>query len=298
MGNQDHILEELKELVKDLVKTSNMLIQSNQSVIQSNQEIKQLLLQKDLISVLDIEASNTLNTEFTPPPAISKGTDENINAELFKKIVNVYYYEEIERIKSNNVRKSARRVSVELGKTMVDFLYQHLKDTGLSFKRFPDGLILITSEEKWIGAIKIISDLGFHRGEQWNKYVEEIVEHCNTKYDLNNRNIYFVISSLRNGLEQGHVAKLLDREIRSNWEFMNNRTLVDEYVKKFIRLTTCLETPNKQIYIMGSEIHPNVIADDLHKMNEEQYIDAYNQIDQYDWICDLKEFLDELRHLS
>jgi hypothetical protein len=35
-----------------------------------------------------------------------------------------------------------------------------------------------------IGAIKIITDLGFHRGEQWFEYSEDIVKHCSKKYGI------------------------------------------------------------------------------------------------------------------
>ncbi|MGG0937009.1 hypothetical protein ABHN11_12975 [Brevibacillus centrosporus] len=285
MNKQEHLLEEIKDMIKELV-------QSNQMVIQTNNEIKQLLLGK-----LELRQDPSDNEHSTPHFMTTEVTNENVNADLFKRIAHVYFNEEIERIKSNNVRKSARRVSVELGRAMCDFLNQQLQGTGLGFSRFPDGLIIINHGEKWIGAIKIISDLGFHRGEQWFEYAEGIVNHCNKKYGITNDRIFFVISSLRNGLDQKHVEKLLNRDIRSNWEFMNNRTLVDEYVEKFTYLTTCLAEPRKQIYVLASELHPNVIADDLHKMNDEQKSETFKQIEEYDWILDLNDFLEELRHL-
>ncbi|MBB2483182.1 hypothetical protein H5P36_23790 [Bacillus sp. APMAM] len=296
MDNQNQLLEDIKSIVNELVKTNNMMIQSNQMVIQSNNEIKQLLLEKTGL-LENKKLSSSLNNEPLQPFIASEPNDTNINAELFKKVVNVYFNEEIERIKSNNVRKSARRVSVELGISMAEFLKKYLQSTGLIFQRFPDGLVLITHDGKWLGAIKFITDLGFHRGEQWFEYVEEIVEHCKTKYSIKKSRIFFIISSLRNGLEQKHVAKLLNRDIRSNWVFMNNRIWVEEYVEKFIELTTILPTPHKQIYIMASELHPNVVADDLHKMTEEQKMETFKEIENYEWISDLNKFLEELKHL-
>jgi hypothetical protein len=78
---------------------------------------------------------------------------------------------------------------------------------------------------------------------------------------------------------------------------LNNRTWVDEYVENFINLTTYLADPRKQIYVMASELHPNVIADDLHKMNDNQKRDTFKQIEEYDWVSDINGFLEELRHL-
>ncbi|MEH7076236.1 hypothetical protein [Neobacillus drentensis] len=287
MNNQGQLLEEIRNILQELLR-------SNQMVIQSNHEIKQLLLGDVEIT----ESSSIMNNDHKTTNFItSEPTNGNVNADLFKRIINVYYNEEIERIKSNNVRKSARRVSVELGGSMCDFLNQNLKTTGLSFNRFPDGLIIITAKDKWVGAIKIISDLGFHRGDQWFEYAKDIVNHCEAKYGIENNRVFFVISSLRNGLEQKHVAKLLNRDIRSNWEFMNNRTWVDEYVEKFTVLTTCLADPHKQIYVMASAMHPNVIADELHKMNDDQKRETFKQIEAYDWISDINGLLNELRHL-
>jgi hypothetical protein len=292
MDKQERLFLEVREM-KDMIQE---LLRSNQMVIQSNNEIKQLLLgelgQRDYTSIVDTSANDSAQNFMTVEAKCG-----NANADLFKRITNVYFNEELERIKSNNVRKSARRVSVELGGAMCDFLNQQLQGTGLSFNRYPDGLIIISGKEKTIGAIKVISDLGFHRGGQWFEYADDIVKHCKQKYEITNNRIFFVISSLRNGLEQKHVANLLDREIRSNWEFMNNRTLVNEYVEKFTDLTTCLADPRKQIYIMASELHPNVVADDLHKMNDDQRRETFKQIEEYDWISDINCFFEELRHL-
>lgn len=291
MNKQEQLLEEMNYMMKQL-------LQSNQMVIQSNNEIKQLLLEelrqrKDTSDSYNTSKDNPLQQQFMT----AEMANESVNVDLFKRIINVYFNEEIERIKSNNVRKSARRVSVELGGAMCDFLNQQMQGTDLGFNRFPDGLIIINHGEKWVGAIKIISDLGFHRGEQWFKYAEDIVKHCNKKYGITSDRVFFVISSLRNGLDQKHVEKILNREIRSNWEFMNNPTLVHEYVGKFTDLTTCLATPRKQIYVMASELHPNVIADDLHKMNDVQKKETFKQIEEYEWISDITGLLEELRIL-
>ena len=283
------MLTEIRDTLKELLR-------SNQIIIQSNNELKKLFhgeygLRENTLN------ENPTESETLPYSITAEDSSGNVNVDLFKRIITVYFNEEVERIKSNNVRKSARRVSVELGGTMCDFLNQHLQGTGLKFKRFPDGLIIVRDGDKEVGAIKVLSDIGFHRGKQWFEYVEEIVEHCSKKYEIENDHIFFVIASLRNGLDQKHVSKLLNRDIRSNWVFMNNRPLVDEYVNKFIDLTTFLPDPQNQIYIMASELHPNVIADDLHKMNEQQKKELFKQVEEYNWISDLNDFLDALRHL-
>lgn len=297
MNKQEQLLEDIKDMIKELVQSNQLVIQTNKMMIETNNEIKQLLLD-NLGLRQELSDTHSKSSDHTVSNLIATDiSSEHVNADLFKRITQVYFNEEIERIKSNNVRKSARRVSVELGGAMCDFLNQHLQGTGLRFSRFPDGLIIINNGENWVGAIKIISDLGFHRGEQWFEYAEGIVKHCKKKYGITKDQIFFVISSLRNGLDQKHVEKLLNKEVRSNWEFMNNRPLVDEYVEKFTDLTTCLGNPRKQIYVMTSELHPNVIADDLHKMNDEQKNETFKQIEEYEWISDLNDFLEQLRHL-
>ncbi len=291
MSNHELLLEEIRDVLKELLR-------SNQTVIQSNNEIKELLLGRSEYhrnpSTTDVVLSNADHEQNFMK---EKSTCVNENADLFKRIINVYFNEEIQRIKSNNVRKSARRVSVELGGTMCDFLNQRLQGTGLNFDRFPDGLILVTAGGEWRGAIKIISDIGFNRGEQWYEYAENIVNHCKTKYDISNDRIYFVIASLQNGLDQGFVEKILNREIRSNREFMTNRDWVNEYIKRFAELTISLAEPRNQIYVMASELHPNVVADDLHKMNDEQRRGVFKQVDEYNWISDINGLLNELRNL-
>lgn len=221
--------------------------------------------------------------------------NSNINSDLFKRLIQVYSNEELERLKSNNKRKSARRVSVELGGTMCDFLNQHLIDHGVESSRLPDGLVVLTYNGKYVGAIKLITDMGFTRGEKWFEYAEGIVEHCEKKYDLENNQIYFIVSSLRNGVEQGYINKLINEEVRSNWEFLNNRKITDEFVDKYAELTISLAEPKKQIYFLASELHPNVIADDLHKMTEDQKRETYNQIESYNWINDLNELLEVIK---
>lgn len=78
---------------------------------------------------------------------------------------------------------------------------------------------------------------------------------------------------------------------------MTNRDWVNEYIKKFVELTISLTEPSNQIYVMASELHPNVVADDLHKMNNEQRREAFKQVDEYNWISDINGLLNELRNL-
>jgi hypothetical protein len=229
---------------------------------------------------------------------IKDSVPKNINAEIFKRSIDVYYNEELERIKSNNNRKAPRRVSVELGGALCDFLNRNLMDEGIESTRFPDGLVILKYNDRYIGAIKIITDIGFNRGEKWFEYAEGIVKHCKTKYDLENNKVFFIISSLRNGVDQGYIENLLDRDIRSNLQFLNNRKLVIEFIEKYISLTTSLAVPNKQIYILASELHPNIIADDLHKMTDEQKRETFKQVDAYEWLSDLNELLKIIKNFA
>ncbi|MGG3284112.1 hypothetical protein [Paenibacillus solani] len=115
------------------------MLRSNHMVIQSNNEIKKLLAARSENQTSPLTTPVLCNDDHEQYSMKGNSICGDGNADLFKRIVTVYFYEEPERIKSNNVRKSARRVSVELGGTMCDFLDHRLQSTGLSFDRFPDG---------------------------------------------------------------------------------------------------------------------------------------------------------------
>ncbi|OUS77293.1 hypothetical protein B1748_09125 [Paenibacillus sp. MY03] len=270
---QEKILEEIRDILKEILE-----------VVKENRRT----------AILDEEEVSEGEERSNEKLEISIGDQINASATLFKRLVDVYYNEELKRIELNNVRKSSRRVSVELGKTLCDFLNHQLLGQGMKFERQPDGLVIASRGLDNVVAIKLITDMGFYRGSQWNEVASDIVDVCETKYGISNDRVFFIISSLRNGIDQGYVESLLGHEVKSNWEFLNNRQWVDSYVRKFIDTTHSLVNPRNQMYFMASEMHPNVVAEDLYKMSNEQMKEALLKIDEYTWISNLQDLINQL----
>ncbi|MDG0789967.1 hypothetical protein OMP38_03185 [Cohnella ginsengisoli] len=261
---------------------------------------EQLLVEiRDLLSDILLEL-RTANRQSSRAPIRIEDANENVlpgsqgtvlTSNLFRRIVDVYYKEELERIKSGNSKKSARRVSVELGKTLADLFNEQMAQKGMTFQRMPDGMVIGEVEEESRIAIKLITDTGYYRGEHWNEIIEDILESCEEKYGIKNDRVYFIIASLRNGLDQSYIEKLLGEKVRSNGEFLKNRSLVLKYIKKFKATTTSLAAPYDQIYVMASEMHPNVLAEDLHKMTNAQMQEVLDKLDEYEWLSDLSKLV-------
>lgn len=218
----------------------------------------------------------------------------NLNAELFLGATDVYYDEEGERLNLGNAKKSGRRVSVALTNMISTFFNKYLKE-GLVAGRETDGFVYVRNNEQIVCAIRFITDMGFIRGDKWYEIADELVS--KVRYSLQSHQVFFIVASLRNGLEQSHVQNYLGRDVASNWKFMHDRDLVKTYVAKVQNNTTCLANPAKQLIFMASELHPNVLADDLHKIPAEKRDEKRNEVRNYNWIHSVETIIEQINHM-
>lgn len=230
----------------------------------------------------------------TKHDAEKKNEKLNLNAELFLGATKVYFDEESERLKLGNAKKSGRRVSVELTSMVSAFFNEHLVK-GLVAERETDGFVYVRRDDEPICAIRFITDMGFIRGDKWFEIADELV--AKTRYGLQNHQVFFIVASLRNGLDQSHVQSYLGREVGSNWQFMHDRDLVKEYLAKVQENTTCLADPKKQLIYLASEQHPNVMADDLHKMTPEKREEKKNDVSNYEWIHSVETIIEQINRM-
>ncbi|MCX7568685.1 hypothetical protein OS242_01705 [Tumebacillus sp. DT12] len=216
--------------------------------------------------------------------------------ELFMQVTKVYMEEEALRLANFKRKKAARRVSINIGTALEDFFMEQLDDDRITVERAKDGLIVFYKEEKPCATLKFMTDLGFHRGEGWYDYIKAVVKESQEIYGVPNDRVYFIVSSLRNGIEKPHVEKLLGRSISSNWDFLTDDTAVDEFLDRYLAGVPALADPMKQVYFMAAAMHPNVLGDELYdsKKNESEYARFVKAAEDCRWLSDINDLIGDL----
>lgn len=176
--------------------------------------------------------------------------------EFFIRITRVYYEEEKLRRAKQGQRKSARRISEQIGGELASFFTQKLPQYKVSSHQ---GLLLFYKDNEIVAVLKYITDLGYSRGDQWYEYINSILKICKNQYNVSPNRVFFIISSILNGLDNTHVRNVLEKPV-SNAELIMNRTLLKSYLEKYIKDIKTLPIPNSQVFFAGVEIHPNVLA--------------------------------------
>lgn len=218
----------------------------------------------------------------------------NLNAELFLGVTNVYFEEEGERIKLGIERKSGRRLNVGITNTISDFFNRYLGE-GYTAERETDGSVYVWKNGEAICAIRFITDMGFIRGDKWYEIANELVS--KVKFGLKKHQMFFIVSSLRNGLSLGQVEEYLGRKVVSSWQFMNDRDAVSEYVAKVQTNTTCLADPEKQLVFLATSLHPNVLADDMYKLPPDLRDEKRNEVRNHPWIHNIETIIDQIKRM-
>ncbi|MBO2944518.1 hypothetical protein JJQ72_11115 [Paenibacillus sp. F411] len=235
-------------------------------------------------------ASKDLNHQ--PEPTSDK---QNLNAELFLGVTDVYFAEEGERLRLGNARKSGRRVNVEITNMLSDFFNRHLGE-GYTADRETDGSVYVWKDGRPISAIRFITDMGFIRGEAWYEIADGLVS--KVRHGLKKHQIFFIVGSLRNGLDLGQVESYLGKKVVSGWQFMHDREAVKEYVAKVQARTTCLADPEKQLIFLATGAHPNVLADDMYKLPADLRDEKRVEVRNYEWIHNIDTLIDQIKLLG
>lgn len=222
----------------------------------------------------------------------------NLEAQLFNRLTDVYLHEEIERVRSNRNKKAPRRVSIKLGLTLEEFFLSHLNIAGLRIERSKiGGLLVFYKGDSAFATLKYMTDLGYCRGERFYEAIEDIVSLSEDEFSVESDNVFILVSSLFNGIEKTHVQQLLNQPIDSNYDFLTNRNLVDTFLDKYISAIEILPQPKEQIYFLASELHPNVIANDL--LNKEIDNDTFmDHINNYRWLSSISKLMKSIEEKS
>ncbi len=225
----------------------------------------------------------------------SNENEYQLEGELFEKLTGVYLNEEIERIKTNKSKKSSRRVSVNLNKELKSFFEKHLGDINFEIERVKEGILIFYVDGNPVAAVKLITDLGFCRSEDFFDVVNHIVGICK-KYEVERENVFFIISTLRNGIEKPYVEKLLAHTISSNDEFLKNHMWVKKFIEEYKSRVTGLPNPMEQIHVLASELHPNTLSEQL--IHASDFKDIYREeLKKYQWHSNLTELFTDLHEI-
>ncbi|MFE1631065.1 hypothetical protein ACFLFF_30485 [Brevibacillus reuszeri] len=216
-----------------------------------------------------------------------------IESILFKKIVQVYFDEELERIRTNRNKKASRRVSVNLGTTLEEFFSEYLSLPNIRVVREKDGLIVFYNENGAFATLKCLTDLGFCRAQKFYEVIDHFVTLSNNKYEVAPENIFIIVTSLRNGIDKTYVEELLNKPISSNLDFLNNSKLVKEFINLY-RDGVPLPDAHDKVYFLAADLHPNVVANELlsEEMDNEE---IFNQIESYQWLSSLDQLINLIK---
>lgn len=237
---------------------------------------------EQLVSIL----STHFNLSPSPLPTTSDSSPTSLEEEFFKRITRVYLEEEKLRRAKQGKRKSARRVSEQLGNELATFFEQQLPQLTVISRK---GLLLFFKDNNVVAAVKYHSDLGYYRGDSWYDYIETTVNLCRSEFSLPSDKVFFLISSMLNGLDNSYVQRILDRNVSNN-DLVTNRALLKSYLNTFVGAITQLPNPYQQVYFAAAEIHPNALATEWLNTGLEPSV-----IKSYDWlkpsVSDLLQYL-------
>lgn len=221
-------------------------------IANSLEEVAELLKAFLSSQQIAIPVSNPM----VPPTPTKTTTTISVEEDFFLGVIMVYFKEEQNRRANGFKRKPSRVVSESLRATTAVFLSQNLPNLSVSNA---DGLVVFSRDNTPLAALKIYSDLGYHRGTHWHTAVSQTLQQASTKYAIPANRVFFLITSMVNGLDSRHVESLLGQTI-SNANLLNNRHLLETYLDSYISTLTMLPFPSKQVFLLAADIHPNPIA--------------------------------------
>ncbi|PAB57935.1 hypothetical protein [Anaeromicrobium sediminis] len=212
-----------------------------------------------------------------------------LEEELFKITTKVYYDEEKLKQKKGLRKKSSIRIYKNLMKEYMDFFSTRMENFQIE-ESDNYGMILFKKDNRYTGAVRILTDLGYYRKEAFYNLTKNLVNEC-LRYGINRRNIYIIVLSHHNGLDKEFTKKLIDKGIDNSQILKDeNREILEAYEKKHIyNLNSYLKEPDKQVFFLGAHIHPNLVANSYFN-NEELKITNYN------WLSNpMEDIINELK---
>lgn len=221
---------------------------------------------------------------------------------LFMQLTEVYMEEERERLRSGKTKKAARRISVNLGEAVIEFLNKELSIPNLTIERSKvGGLIVFSQNEKPFAVLKFMTDLGYSRSERFFGVIDDILIQAEEEFGVERDNVFFLISSLQNGIEKSYVEQLIGERIESNTDFLFNKKQVELFVTNYINHIPYYQNPKANVYFMAAELHPNSLANDIQRDLDYEVLDYYEKIhivNEYEWLSSIEQLVDEITRLA
>lgn len=214
---------------------------------------------------------------------------DSLEEELFKKTIQVYCEEEKLKREKGLKRKSSVRIYKNLMKKYISFFQRHMVNFIVEESN-NHGLILFKKDDRYTGAVRILTDLGYHRKESFYNFTENMVNECLT-YGINRRNIYIIVLSHENGLDKEFTKSLTGQDI-DNKQLLKkeNLDILKKYENRHIEnLSRYLKEPYKQVFFLAGDIHPNIVANN--------YLNTRGLYErEYNWLSNpMENVLNELK---
>jgi hypothetical protein len=278
----------------------DILLSMDQSLKSIAQSLERLTAQSQNVQPSLLEEETNLD-EIIQGDEINPDHKES---QLFMDITGVYMQEERDRIKAGKSKKAARRVSVNLGDVIVKFFTKELSSIPqLSIERSKiGGLIVFSMNGEPVAVLKFLTDLGYSRSERFYDVIQDVQNLAEEEFGVAKDNVFFLISSLFNGIEKSFVEQNIGENLVSTQEFLLNKKLVRSFLNNYIS-NAPFKNPNSNIYFMAAELHPNVLANDiLEDLNRITGLNDYQEmihgVNVYDWFSSIEDLIDEISNIG
>jgi hypothetical protein len=223
------------------------------------------LIAKRMETAIPEETNLELNGNFDIPDESNFITHspQLPDEELFIKTTNIYLDETKRKNEEGLQRKSAIKLSQNLIPMQLSFLKNHLPPS-FTANENSNAVLVVNHDETPKALIRFYTDLGFHRADHWRKDILNICKTA-TKLTVSHDNIFLIVMSNLNGLDNNHVCSTLGTKI-SNKDLLDpsNLDILKEYNNLYIQsFSDILPCPSNQIYFLTGALHPNVVATNL-----------------------------------
>jgi hypothetical protein len=255
MGKIEHQLDRIATALELIAKS-----------ISSTQTVLPVETLKSSVEGLLTDSTKSLNF-FTHSPL----TPEE---DLFINTTNIYLDETLRKHAENLKRKSAIKVSQNLIPMQMSFLNSHLP--GFSIEVHSGAVLVLSKDDTPKALVRIYTDLGFHRANHWRRDITDITNIA-SKLNIPKENIFLIVISTLNGLDNNHVCSTLGFNI-SNKDILDptNQNILQDYCRLYIKsFSNILPNPEDQIHFLCGFLHPNVVAEDIYS-NKNLPIDLKN----------------------
>lgn len=212
---------------------------------------------------IPLQQSTFNTTSIIPYENFITNSPITLEEELMIETSKVYLDETKRKAIENLQRKSTRKISDNLILMQLNFLSKYLLPN-YTVSRGNNGSIIISKQNVPVALIRFYTDLGFHRGVHWSNDISNMVTISNN-LNIPNDNIFLVVLSNLNGLDKQHMSSTIGNSI-STKDILNptNINLLKKYCKLYINsFNNLLPNPQDQIFFLASDLHPNVIADNI-----------------------------------